>query len=293
MHTEVIYICTTDRRNELLTSLDTLFNTGTTFDCVTVFVIGPIDKKWRFDDSRIRVRSVPSRFGDYMYGNKVYLCDSEADRVIFLDTDTFVLRSIDPIWDATVANFIARPAEVIDRRKWDQDVWENTFRSIGSSVVSMYNAGMLLFRHRAHKKVANAWEKRIWQYLDGELQPPWPDKRMPEQFALALSLAESGVSRFDLNGSHHAFGWTSESYSEATVMHTGSANYGHQRLLYQIGRDSQFQHCFRPAIATRLRTPRWKKWVLDQGMQARIALADFRKRHKRDGQTGLKRQQCE
>ncbi|HEY8021259.1 MAG TPA: hypothetical protein VIH93_09165, partial [Thermoanaerobaculia bacterium] len=187
-------------------------------------------------DPRIAVISSPPLFGDYFFGNKAYLCARRAARIVFLDTDTFVLRPLDLLWDGQRADFLARVGTSYGGAGWDAAAWDLALASLGGAHTPMYNCGLLVFQHRAHRRIREDWGKLIGKYLDAELPPPWQDERMPEQWALALALAAGKVPQVALGPGHHAYGWAGDPWSEAVVLHTGTEHYA--RYQRELGSDA-------------------------------------------------------
>lgn len=220
--TEIVYMCSPDRYNELLVSVGSLLTSGSTFDKVTVWVVNlPSEEVWLPQDRRIVVRPTRSLFGSYLYGNKLYLCRSRASRVVFLDTDTVVQAPIDEVWRMSDAEFVGRPASAMASSRWRSSVWRETFCSIGRRPLPMFNAGFMIFQRGVHNRVAAMWRRFISQYVRRELPFPFEDPRMPEQFALSLALASSNASCSSMSAREHAFLWCHDNAATAVVLHKG------------------------------------------------------------------------
>ncbi len=225
--TEIIYACTPDRSRQLRASIATLLRSGSSFDRIVVFWIGE-EPCPRFADSRVTI--LPSRrlFGDYVFGNKSYLCTRRAERVVFLDTDTFVLRPIELSWNEHDAEFLARVGSAYRDERWNPAAWRQGLASVGvKDEVPMYNCGLVVFQNGAHRRLTTDWEAQIWRYLRGELPPPCPDTRMPEQWALAQALAKHAIGQSRLGAREHTFGWCEDPTEETIVLHTGADRYDH------------------------------------------------------------------
>jgi hypothetical protein len=232
MSTEIVYVCSSDRFHELSCSLQSLFNSKTDFDSVTVFRVGEAKEDWEPTDPRVRVKVVPPLFGGYFYGNKTYLCGQESDRVVFLDTDTLVLRPLDLLWANRDAGLLARVGTVFSNKAWNHAAWKAAFAKLDCSPLPMFNAGLLVFQNGSHRVIQKSWPKFIKEYLDNKITPPFPDVRMPEQFSLPLALASNGVTCDQLGPNEHCFGWergTFEKLESAdgnieniVVLHTGT-----------------------------------------------------------------------
>jgi len=233
--TEVVYVCSPDREEQLAASIGSLLRSGSSFDRVAVFWIGERPPP-RFGDPRIAVIPSPPLFGGYFFGNKVYLGARRAERVVFLDADTFVLRPLDLLWDGQRSDFLGRVGTSYGDAGWDGAAWSLALASAGGAETPMYNCGLLVFQHRAHRRIREDWARQVGRYLRGELPAPWQDERMPEQWALALALAAHGVSQRALGPGHHAFGWAGDPWEQAVVLHTGVDSYA--RYQQELGPDA-------------------------------------------------------
>jgi hypothetical protein len=220
--TEVVYVCSPDREQQLFVSLGMLLTSGTSFDRVVIFCVGRRPQNWRFVDSRIVVKEVSPLFNDYFYGNKIYLCERLAPRVVFLDTDTLILRPLDILWQGRDVDFLARVGTAYEDHDWKRELWQETLRRVGPSEVPMFNAGVLIFQNSAHRRIQAAWLNFVTRYLTGELAPPFPDTRMPEQWGLALAVGSVKLRYSLLQPTDHTYGWIGEPYSDAVVFHTGN-----------------------------------------------------------------------
>jgi hypothetical protein len=223
--TAVVYVVSPDREEQLFRSLDSLLTSGSDFDAVRIYCVGLQPGRWRFTDSRISVQTVPPLFGKYFFGNKLHLCDTPARRVIFLDSDTLVLRPLEHLWKDRAEHVLGRRGTAMSWAKWDHTVWRALFTAGGFDEVPMFNAGVLLFQSGAHRRVKNSWYIALERFLSGGLPAPWPSKRISEQCALSVAIAHEGLSFGELSPKAHAFGWQKESREGATVFHYGNHLY--------------------------------------------------------------------
>ncbi len=223
--TEIVYVCSPDRARQLFISLGTLFRSGSLFDRVIIFCIGHRPPTWKISDPRIIVKQVTPQFGTYFHGNKIYVCTRAASRVVFLDADTLILRPLDLVWQGQDADILARVGKAYENPCWNQRIWEETFDSVNSRVVPMYNAGFLVFQNQAQVRIHGYWKEFIQNYLSQQWRAPWKDSRMYEQWALALAVGKARLRHSELGARHHAYGWVNEPAEEAVVFHTGSNNF--------------------------------------------------------------------
>jgi hypothetical protein len=218
--TEIVYLCSPDRGRQVAYSLTTLLRSGTTFDQVTVYVITDKKTNWETSDSRIIIKNVEPLFGKYFHGNKVHLCNSSSDTVIFLDADTFILNSLDDVLKEVEGDFLARVALLYNNWGWDSQAWQKAFDSIGRPIMPMFNAGFLVFRNGSAAKIKSFWSESIWRYLRKELPYPRPDERMLEQFGLPLALSAADIKCSQMKENHHWYAWAHGYNKDAYVFHT-------------------------------------------------------------------------
>jgi hypothetical protein len=220
--TAVVYVVSPNREEQLFRSLSSLLTSGSHFDTVRIYCVGPRPGHWRFADPRVLVEVVRPLFGQYFFGNKIYLCDSPARRVIFLDSDTVVLRRLDTLWKNRGEHVLGRRGTSMSCPDWNSTIWRSVFATLGLEEVPMFNAGVLVFQDEAHAKLKRSWQTMLERFLSGDLPAPWPGKRMSEQWALSVALAKERLSFAELGSKEHAYGWQRESSDGAAVFHYGN-----------------------------------------------------------------------
>jgi hypothetical protein len=216
MRTAIVYVLSADRHRQLAYSVATLLRSGTRFDRVVAFCIGA-DPGWTFADPRVEVRAAPPLYDDYFYGNKLHACDVDAERVVFLDTDTLVFSPMDRVWSGEPADVIARVAIAYDGPQWDRAAWKEACDRFGGREIPMYNAGFVVFQNDAHRRLRDDWKRAIDAYRAGELRPPF-DPRMSDQYGLALAIANGRLAVAEMGRSEHTFGWMDPHIDRRTVV---------------------------------------------------------------------------
>jgi hypothetical protein len=219
--TEVVYVCSPDRERQLLVSLETLLESGRSFDRVVIFCVGHRPPHWSFSDPRVVVKQVPALFGDYFFGNKIYLCGRRASRVVFLDTDTIVQRPLDLLWQDRDADLLGRAGAAYEYASWKPEWWRELFRRMETPEAPMLNAGLLVFQNHAHRRIRSEWPAFVTWYLAQEFPPPFRARQLGDQMALALATGRARLRYAALGPSEHAYGWRGEPHDEAVVVHTG------------------------------------------------------------------------
>lgn len=250
--TEVVYVASAGWGPMLSTSLHTLIRSGTRFDSVRIYCVGERPDSWQFSDDRIRVEEVPPLDSDYFLLNKTYAVQSDADRVVYLDADTLVLRPLDPIWQNIGADVIGR-IETEFTRRWKHDTWQDVLSKIGAPSTTPYvNTGFFVLQNGSQHDLRPLWAPYGREGMKGTLFNPLTlghiDRRFAEQVAFSLALGASDRSYHLLSASDHAYGWAFEPHSEATVYHTGGSGYFNFAALLE----SPHNLCFtRPVAVSR------------------------------------------
>jgi hypothetical protein len=232
--TNIVYVCSPDWSDQLIVSLYTLLKSGTTFERVIVFCVGKPPSGLAFADPRIEVRAkeplpeAAALVDGKFYVNKAYLCQSEAERTVFLDADTLVLRPIDSIWRRSRADVIGRPTSRVFEPTWSRSLWNDVQRSVGGSDDYPYfNAGCMVFQNGAHRKLAKTWPDLISSL--GRGIPVYAgalhESRNAEQLALSLAIGVHRLSYSLMTPDDHTYLWCGEDYRNSTVLHTSGGRF--------------------------------------------------------------------
>jgi len=104
-------------------------------DFCNSFNVNVIYKPWKKDNL------------EYFPINKIYLCECEAESVVFLDADTFIFRDIEELFDANQKNDFSACKSPMPSD------WSSDF--LGSSVT--FNSGVMLFNNGSHKSIGPLW----------------------------------------------------------------------------------------------------------------------------------------
>ena len=143
------------------------------------------------------------------YGEKVQICEIDAETVVFLDCDTIVLDDPAPVLEGDF-DFKARPGTY----ELDPDEWRALFQRYGETYLDwMPNAGFLVFKNRTHEKIRPDWS----YYIAEEIELPSADTRHGEQYALALAV--SSHETVQMTPSEHVMKWVNEAPADGVVYH--------------------------------------------------------------------------
>jgi hypothetical protein len=238
MTTALAYLVSPDREAQLFLSLATALFWSAGVDRVVIFCVGSRPSHWQFADPRVEVREVPALFGGYFLGNKVYASEVEAERVLFLDADTLVLRPLERLWAGWSCDFRARPANAGFGPRWKHETWIETFRHLGAAPLPMFNSGVLLFQNCAHQRIRGAWRQHVSDYLEGRYQEPLEiNRHQTDQWALSLAVGRERLAWSILGPTEHTFGWLDEPIAESVVLHTSSGGDHFQRYRERLNLD--------------------------------------------------------
>jgi hypothetical protein len=231
---EVVYVCSPEYWRHLFLSLRTLFASGTHFDRVRVLVTAPTRPNWDIRSDKVVVEPVPDvgHHGFWMM-NKAHLCRSEADVVLFLDTDTVVLRPIDPVYAGSGADLHARTAPVVQTSYFRPAQWEATLRHFGCAPGPYVSTGFLVLKNGAQKALRAAWVDLTERIRRGEGVEQVT--RHANQYAFSIAAYRQGLSLQLMDEAHHAYAMIGEGHEGATVYHLGTPNFYYYYL--QVERD--------------------------------------------------------
>lgn len=226
--TEIAYVCTPNHwEHALFTSMRSLLASGSSFDRLVVYCVGRTPRHWSVADPRISFEEVRPLMSDYFLSNKAWICESDAERVIFLDADTLVLRSIDEVWRGRDEDFIGRPASQYRSHTWDEAYWQEVSRRAGAGPAPYFNAGFFIFQNGAQRRLGFVWKDFMKAGRSGELfDPARVHKKVNlEQIALSLAVPASGCRWAEMSAEDHGFGWRSDPWRRARVYHTGNTKF--------------------------------------------------------------------
>ena len=219
--TEVVYVCSSDWQHVLFTSMRSLLASGTSFDRLTILCVGRRPRHWIFADPRIVVEEVESLDSHYFMINKIYLARRKAERLIFLDADTMVMKPLDEVWARVESDFCARVASSYGASGWNQGEWLEALERVSAPEVPYFNCGFVVFQNGAHRKLDGVWLKLTREIMAGKMMQSIHSK-FAEQVALSLAIGSAGLSCHHLRENEHRYGWLNEPCEDAMVYHTSN-----------------------------------------------------------------------
>lgn len=155
-----------------------------------------------------------NRFGSY--GEKIHLCEVDEPNIIFINSDTLVLKNprelfVDMQYEYDVSSRVG-----LGYLDFDFNIWNKMFERIDKKPIPMLNTGFLVFMDFTHKKIMDEW----LEYINMELDNPHPTSYMKDQYAFSLAVSGLRIRYMDKN--EHSFLWNKE-LNDTCVRH-GSIN---------------------------------------------------------------------
>lgn len=243
--TEYVYVCSPDFRRYLDLSLRSLFFSGTLVESVVIYVVAERKVIWNYDDPRITVKVVKSigsvgDWGSYWGTNKVHLCSSSADRVVFLDTDTIILGPIDQLWKGRNEDLLARLGVRTYTKYYNAEKWRAGLTSAGAGDYPLYSPGFMVFQNGSHRRLRDTWPKVIEQILSRSI-PAIPPNRFAELYAFSIAASLEKLSHYAMEERGHRYAMLGESPDDAVVYHLGTPQFYRHYLPLEkkIGLDRQ------------------------------------------------------
>jgi hypothetical protein len=167
---------------------------------------------------------------NYFLINKTYATSSLADRLIFLDADTIVLKKLDTLWNRKSSDFIGRLASGYGRPGWRQERWEELLRRVGAeSDKGYFNCGFLIFQNKSHNRIHHPWREFTSGAIDKSLFDPLELGRVrtrnAEQIALSMAVSSENLTVTKMDSLGHSYGWKFDPHRSSVLYHTGSLGY--------------------------------------------------------------------
>ena len=145
------------------------------------------------------------------YGEKINLCNLDAENVVFLDCDTVVGNDI---WELIEGDF------EFSARFEHFDEWEELFEKHNEDYIEgMPNAGFLIFKDGMHKQIQDKWVHYVQKDLDFQIGK----LRHDEQYALALAVSAADADIRRMNKEDHVLEYREEKIPNGYVYHIEQA----------------------------------------------------------------------
>lgn len=220
----IVYVCSPNRGDQLFISLRSLLTSGTSFRKVTIYCVGPVPASWRFSDPRFTVEEVPDIGDGFWMTNKIHLCRAEGDRVLFLDTDTIIMKPLDGFF-VDEADVAGRVSTYALWRSWNEGGWERLLQTHGAQCFFPYlSTGVIVFRRAIPAGLADAWLD-ITRKLRATTLPELDPRIRANQLAFSLACGVEGLSHSLLSQAEHTYGWRDEPSDGVTIYHAGTRRF--------------------------------------------------------------------
>ena len=218
--TEYVFVCSANFWRYLFFSLRSLFASGSKVERVVVYVEGEGSERWKIRDPRVSIRRVPDIGNGYWGANKIHLCDSPADRLVYLDTDVAILRPIDQLWEGCDEDLIARIADVHYTKYWYPEKWKAALTAAGADDYPFYSPGFMIFQNGSHRRLGETWLRVTQDILANKL--PLPANRLAEMYAFSIAASLEHLSHSAMADYGHRYAMIGETHDDAVVHHLGT-----------------------------------------------------------------------
>lgn len=220
---EVVYVCSKDYWRHLFLSMRTLFESGTYFDRVRVIVTSEQNLGWNFKTDRIVIDNTKDIGEGFWMLNKTQLGRSDADVVIFLDTDTVILNPIDEIYSGCDSDIIARKAPSVQTKYFYPEKWKKTLNYYGCDNYPYLSSGFVIFQNNSQKRINKKWIKITNRLLNGEGVNKVTRHANQQAFSISACIQDLSVSLMEEH--HHSYAMIGEDYKGSVVHHLGTPNF--------------------------------------------------------------------
>lgn len=218
--TEIFYVLSPDKEEQLFYSLYTLLSSETVFDRIQVICIGDeVPKHWDFQNDRLKISAKEKLDANYFHINKCYINLGEADRIVFLDADTFIFRPLHEVWDGVEQDFCAR--EATHKFRWNR--WNRLIKKVRGAQVPYFNCGFFMVQNDKLHELCKLWLEFCYKGFSKEL---FNASRLHmaitvEQLALSLAVSKLGYSFKEMNEWDHWYAWTRARYPTGALYPEG------------------------------------------------------------------------
>lgn len=207
----VVYVVSSDWQFQAYTAIHSLLSSDSDIDRVVVLLAGGGGRMIEQLRGPIEVREVPDINPNFFLANKTQITSIDADRLVFLDADTAVLRPLEHVWKNCDSDIIARVDEAYEREDFPNRLWNDALALVGAPAGPYLNSGFIVFQNRAHKKIGDTWKKvcsTFRKQYEPDRQYPGLTSRFAEQMAFGASVAKTGLSHRLMSPEEHAYAWT-------------------------------------------------------------------------------------
>ena len=241
--TELAYVATADRLEQVQASINSVLLHPPYPDQIVIYTdqleIHPIQNRGTIP---IRIQPIEKLIPAIPHGNKICICNSDADITIYLDNDTIVNQSLKSL--VSISNhdweFRARIGTIFENGTIPQDKWRNFFETRGLIPKPMWNSGVLCLKSPFKNSLGESWKKWFLELSTTDFSDVC-DRFFLDQISLSMAVSETGGKVLNLEMTDHSYEWMAENPYNSSVHHTGSLFYQRALLRNRII-DSRIGH---------------------------------------------------
>ena len=210
--TRVVYVISSDWQFWVYISIHSLLASGSDVDQITVLIVGGGGTRLKRLTGPIEVRDVEPLDDDYFLINKTRIAALDADRLVFLDADTVVLRPLETLWEGRSADVIARIATSYERPDFPEQLWHRALSLVEAPPTPYFNTGVLVLQNGAQRKLRGVWQaacRTLRERYEPKRSYPGLGRRFAEQTSFSAAASRLELSHAGMDGNtEHATGWT-------------------------------------------------------------------------------------
>ena len=207
----VVYVVSRDWQFHAYVAIHSLLSSGSDIDRIIVLLVSGGGKMIERLRGPIEVREVPDINPDFFLANKTQITSIDADRLVFLDADTAVLRPLEHVWENCDSDIIARVDEAYEREDFPTRLWNDALSLVDAPEGPYLNSGFIVFQNGSHEQIGDTWKIICDTYRDKyepEQKFPGLTRRFAEQMAFGASVSRAGLSYKLMSPEEHAYAWT-------------------------------------------------------------------------------------
>jgi hypothetical protein len=207
----VVYVVSSDWQFQAYVAIHSLLSSGSDIDRVIVLMVGGGGDMIKQLHGPVVVREVPDINPDFFLANKTQITSIDADRLVFLDADTAVLRPLEHVWENCDSDVIARVDNTYEKEDFPTNRWNDALSLVDAPEGPYLSSGFIVFQNAAQEKIGNAWRKICStyrkQYKPKQQSSPLT-RRFAEQMAFGASVFQADLSYKLMSPEEHAYAWT-------------------------------------------------------------------------------------
>lgn len=241
MKNVICYLVSRGWEINLYVSIHSLIQSESSVDSIKVFSVG--DRiRWIEELSiPVDIKEVSNKNSNYFQHNKPYITELDAETVIYMDSDTLVINSIDPLIDDKFCLKVRPDSSYESGPYFDHERWEELLYEYKSPKGPLFNSGFMIFKENSHRKIGDIWkktidkERKVWEKRG---EDGFRGRETTDQMSFSISVLKTIDEIEYMSPEEHAYGWKknpNDIAPQTVVYHTGSR--GGRHIKYAMALD--------------------------------------------------------